>query len=317
MKVLFTNNPPLIKYGLAEGFRSLGHETKVVGLWQITENQQKTFLQQVIEEFQPDFVLTEGHAVGVKLSVLFEVLKDMQVPLVYWATEDPVLYTSFSRIYASQALLTLTTTAECVPGYLSQGFRADTLLFGCNPDFHRQVEPAEEYCHDIVLVASNYNCRYHQIFAMVHPLVEHGFDIKVWGPWWDDEKRPTRLPDHVIGELLPYELLPRVYSSSKIVLGVHAVETSRTQTSMRTYEALGCGAFYLTYYTPAHAHLFEPGRHLVCSSSAEETVRLVTSYLADNEARRRIARQGQQLVYERDTYTIRAKKVIDLVSALL
>ncbi len=86
---------------------------------------------------------------------------------------------------------------------------------------------------------------------------------------------------------------------------------------MRTYEALGCGAFYLTYHTPAHSSLFAHGKHLVWSKMPEETLRLVEEYLPSEEARRSIASSGQALVYQRDTYRHRAEKVVDLVSAIL
>ncbi|MBO8168636.1 MAG: glycosyltransferase [Thermoanaerobacteraceae bacterium] len=317
MRVLFTNNPPLIKYGLAVGFQQLGHDTKIIGLWQVEQERQGAFLRQAIEEFKPDFILTEGHAAGVHLPTFFAVLKQTGTPLVYWAIEDPIQFSTVSKQYARHALLTLTTTQECLPWYKALGLHADLLLFGCNPAFHRNVPPEEKYRHDIVLVASNYANRYYQVDVLVKPLVEKGYDIKVWGYWWDDEQRPTRLPDQFLGGLLPYEQLPQVYSSAKIVLGLHCVDTSTTQTSMRTYEALGCGAFYLTYYTPAHEHLFQFGKHLVWSKSPSETIQLVDRYLQDHDARRKIAVQGQWLVYERDTYVQRAARVVELVTEML
>ncbi|MBO8168635.1 MAG: glycosyltransferase [Thermoanaerobacteraceae bacterium] len=317
MRVLFTNDVPLLKYGLAVGFEDIGHRTKLLKLCKVETEQQGKVLEEAIEEFKPDFIFSEGHAVGIHLPTLFNTLKKTRVPLVYWAIEDPILYPSFSQWYAEQALLTLTTTVECVPLYKAKGYKVDILLFGCNPRFHRRVQPDEQYRHDIVLVANNYDNRYHQVGVMVKPLVEQGYDIKVWGIWWDDDSRPTRLPDRFLGGVLPYKLLPTVYSSAKIVLGLHCVDSSVTQTSMRTYEVLGCGAFYLTYYTPAHKRLFKYGKHLVWSRSPGETLRLVDYYLQNEKAREEIATAGQQLVCRRDTYTKRARKVIRLVSKLL
>lgn len=43
MRVLFTNNPPLIKYGLAVDFQQLGHDTKIIGLWQVEQERQGAF----------------------------------------------------------------------------------------------------------------------------------------------------------------------------------------------------------------------------------------------------------------------------------
>ncbi len=317
VKILFSNDPPLIKYGIAEGFKELGHDTKIIGLWKVPVDRQEQYFQDVIDDYKPDFVFAEGHAVGVNLDSFFAILKRKKVPLVYWAIEDPILFTSFSRVYADNALLTFTTMEELVPQYQALGHLADTLLFGCNPKFHQEVAANPLYQHDMVLVASNYSSRSSQAAYLLRPLLEYGLDLKVFGVWWDDNSRDVYLPPDICGGILPYEELPVVYSSAKIVLGLHVVTNSKSQTSMRTYEVLGCGAFYLTAYTLAHEKLFEFGKHLVWSHNGKETINLVLRFLEESEERKQIAKQGQQLVYERDNYKNRAEKVVKLVSRLL
>ncbi len=109
MKVLFSNDAPLIKYGLKAGFDELGHNTKFIGLWNVNQDQQGDYLNCAIDEFMPDVVLAEGHSVGVKPETFFTTLAQRKVPLVYWAIEDPILFSSVSTQYARHSVLTLTT----------------------------------------------------------------------------------------------------------------------------------------------------------------------------------------------------------------
>ena len=63
MRVLFTNEAPLIKYGLAEGFRQIGCQAKVIQgegerLWGgLPIKEQRRRLLSAIREFKPDFIL--------------------------------------------------------------------------------------------------------------------------------------------------------------------------------------------------------------------------------------------------------------------
>jgi len=316
MNILFTGEAPLIKYGLLSGFQVLGHKTMFLhGEYRLFDKnpaEQKTALEKAIEEFNPDLVITEG-ASGLCIKTVAEVLRRRGIFHVYWAIEDPPHFKSVSLPYARECDFTFTTAVECIPEYQKNRIRADLLLFACNPLYHRRVAPDPKFCHDIVAVASNYDCRYDAAKYMVCSLLEKNYDIKVWGLWWDDPRRPVNLLDYPekYGGLLPYEQLPAVYSSAKIVLGLHCDDTSKTQTSMRTFEVLGCGSFYLTQYTPAHESLFSSGDHLVWSRSAEETLALADQYLYREKERQRIAALGQEKVYSDHTYVHRARQVLN------
>ncbi len=322
MNILFTGEAPLIKYGLLSGFEELGHNCMFLHgeyrLFDKPSEKQGPILEKALAEFRPDMAITEG-ASGLDIKVVSKILRKHGIFHVYWAIEDPPHFNSISLPFARQCDYTFTTAAECIPKYHKNGLRADLLMFGCNPKYHRQVEPDPKYSHDIALVASNYDCRYDEARYMVRCLVDGGYDIKIWGLWWDDPARPVNLLDHPekFGGLLPYELLPTVYSSAKIVLGLHCDDSSKTQTSMRTYEVLGCGAFYLTQYTPAHEYLFEYGTHLVWSKSADDTLRLADYYLNNDAERQKIAQLGQMKVYHEHSYVHRARHVLETIKPFI
>lgn len=316
MRVLFSNEAPLIKYGLAPGFEQAGHQVKVIQgeeyrLWGQPIPEQIRRLTEAINSFKPDFMFTEGHS-GFDIYSICQVARKLGVPHLYWAIEDPICTQSLSKAYAPLVEYIFTTTAECIPQYEAMGKKAELLLFGCNPEYHYYTGPKSEYTHDIVLVASNYSSRYAEAEWFILPLIEKGYDIKIWGIWWDDPARPINLLNHpeIYGGVLPYEELTSVYSSAKIILGMNCDDSSSTQTSMRPYEALACGGgIYLGHYTQAQQNYF--GELIFQARNEEETIEMVETILhMDEGERKKIACRAQQEVYMKHSYRLRAEQII-------
>jgi Uncharacterized protein conserved in bacteria len=322
MKILFSNEAPLIKYGLALGFEQAGHTARVINgenerLWGQPITEQKRRLNHIIDDFKPDFLFTEGNP-GFDVETICQAASQRGIPHIYWAIEDPTCTYPLSMAYAQWVDYIFTTTLECLPMYKKIGKKAELLLFGCNPDFHYYTGPKKEYEHDIVLVASNYSSRYEEAQWFIMPLIEQGYDIRIWGIWWDDHNRPVNLlkcPE-IYGGLLPYEELPWVYSSAKIILGMNCDDSSQTQTSMRPYEAMACGGgLYLAHYTQAQAKHF--GDLIFQSRNTEETMQMVETILnMDEGERKEKARLAQQEVYAKHSYRQRAEQVLAAVCRL-
>lgn len=314
MKFLFMNSAPIIKYGLMKGFAQAGQTVKVINT-ALEYSKDKDFLIKLVDEFKPDFAFTEG---GDSLQdILFPALHTMKVKHIYWAIEDPPDYESLSLPYAKNSRYVFTPCEECIAWYAKQGIKAQLLLFGCQPDFHKPVQPDVNYSHDIIFVGNNYSRHSSRIIGrdiILKPIIERDYNIKVYGNnWWLNPFYGYTLDEKYYGGYLAYENLSIAYSSSKIVLGMHSVNTSKTMMSMRTFETLGCGAFYLTQWTPAIENLFENHKHLVWSKSAEETISLVDYYLVHDKEREEIAKQGQEFVYKNHTYLHRANTILDAI----
>lgn len=315
MRILFTNNPPVIMYGIAPGWAQIGGEYEILPLWSLPYAEQGETLSRKIESFRPDYIFTEGDPPNFNRAALLEVCRSAGLPIIYWAIQDPVWFQEISKYCAVRADFVFTTTVELLDEYERLGCNAHLLMFACNTDFHHRVQPIREYCHDFVMVGSNYNMRERAARNMLEPLVRGNFDLRVWGHWWLNESFPFRIPKAFYGGLLSYDQLPAVYSSAKIVLGMHLDDSSATQTSVRTYEALGCGAFYLTQHTRAHENLFEKGVHLDWASDKAEFMEKARFYLCHEKLREQIARQGQQHVHARHTYAQRARQLWDTLRA--
>lgn len=311
MRVLFTNNAPVTRWGIARGLARVGCETKVLGLWQIPYEDQERYLVSVVEDFRPDVIFSEGDPPNHNKPAVYEVCRRFGLPHVYWAVQDPLWHKEISVYCASHSDLVFTTAIELVPVYRKMGKPAELLLFACNPEVHHRTPPNDALRHEVVFVGNNYAERAEAERRMIQPLIAGGRDLRVWGQWWDDRSKPFHIPSAYCDGYLGYTEAAEVYSSSAVVLGLHLDDTSKTQTSIRTFEVLGCGGFYLTQYTPAHEHLFKNGVHLVWSKSAEETLELVNYYLKNPAARERISTAGQAEVYAKHTITHRAFQVVE------
>lgn len=326
MRVLCVNDRLYyVNLGLFSAMTDRGYDVRVIPLGSLDRFEQRVTLVNQLEEFKPDIVFTPGWSIGIFDTEQFlSVMDHSKVPHIYWATEDPLFFDEVSMKFAPHADYILTTAEECVPAYRSMGKRSSTLLFGCNPSLFHPVAPRPEYQHDIVLAANRYSWfgpdktfRRKAIRNMVLPLLEAGYDIHLWGEGWNDPESDFQVDAEHCSKQSDYLESPAIYSSAKIVLGIQSVNTSKTQTSCRTYEIMGCGAFLLTCRTPSHESLFENHRHLVWSESAKETLELVDYYLSHEAEREAIAKQGQEEVLQKHTYAHRLDQMEQALRPLL
>lgn len=309
MNILFLNNSSLLCQGLASGFSPLD-DIRYVPVHQLGWEDR---LISLIRTWRPKFALAEGVSISTVAQKLFLLLRQYSIPLIYWAIDDPPDWRLMSRPLARGASLVLTPAEECLSLYQREKIRALYFHFACNPSFHRPTESSLKYSCDLLLVA-NYYTTYPQrrigLETLLTPLRSGPFKIKVFGngDWMANKDHYTLEPGLYQG-YLPYDQLPCAYSSAKIVLGLNSVIDSPTMMSMRTFEALGCRAFYLTHWTPAIENHFKNHIHLVWSRHPDETLDLVRFYLGREDLRAKIARQGQEEVYRNHTYKHRIQSI--------
>lgn len=322
MRVLCVNErTDYVEHGILATMQKMGISVKVFPLGRVSWEQQDYILTDLIRDWRPDIVFTPGWSIGVfNLEAFFRALKRTRAFHVYWATEDPLFFDNVSRVFAPHSDIVFTTAQEMHEHYRRLHIPCATMPFGVNPDLFHKVAADPKYQHDIILVANNYpwfpedkRFRDEAIRTVLIPLVERGYDVKVYGVDWTNPQNPINIPTQFHGGYCPYLETPTAYSSAKIVLGIQSVNTSQTQTSCRTFEIMGCGAFYLTIHTPSHEAYFQNHKHLVWTHSPEETVELVDYYLANEVQRQKIAAHGQAEVLQQHTYQHR---VVDLRQTL-
>lgn len=318
MNVLFLDSEMLYDDLLPAGLRQIGCTVKTVT--EVFNGQ----LDRALADFRPDFVLMLGWSyfpTTERREFIRKVLDLHQLPLIYWATEDPCWHEKWSVpvVESLKPDLVVTICRECVPRYDALGFRAACLPFGYNHELYRPVAPWPEYACDITVVATFYTDdfdklnRKRSLLQLVSPLLDRDYDIQIWGNNWNlAPEYGMHLRDGVWKGYLNHRKAPAVYNSAKIVIGVQNEFNFASNLTMRTCEVLGSGGFLLSSRTLAIERLFQHRKHLVMSSSPEETLALVDYYLTHPKERARIAAAGQAEVRSRHTYAHRARELLDL-----
>lgn len=311
MRILFVNTAPIIKYGIGQALHDLGHEVLFVFL-----DQEQSILP-YLQSFKPDYVFNDGG--NNRFYKIFPYVEEYGIPHIYWAIEDPVQFEELSLLYAPRSSHIFTPCQESIADYNRHGHDAHLLMFACHPQFHRSAPPDPRFNHDIIFVGNNYGyhpARMKGVNDILRALVDNNYDIKIYGnEWWLDTSQPYYIGPSHYGGIMANEDLPAACATAKIIIGLHSVDTSLTMMSMRTFEILGAGGFYLTQWTPSIEYHFKNHYHLVWSKSSVETFELVNWYLEHPEERQRIARQGQQEVYEKHTYHHRLQSILPLLEA--
>jgi spore maturation protein CgeB len=294
---------------LGEALESLGHAVSYLREFEEAE------LEEAIRHFQPDMVVDMGwdvwhqkYAEEGTLPVIKSVLERYGLFHVYFAEEDWLHFDRWSKRYvaATAPNFVLTRSHGCIPKYREMGIDAAYFDVGCNPEFHKAYPSRPEYECDVALIANgNFNwgeIRYKSVHDLVIPLIDEGFDTKIWGDHWTNLSifYPGKtLPDEMVRGKIDFNETPHVYSSAKICL---SVQTSRDQLSNRTLDIMACGGFLLTSDTEAVRSKLLPGFNCEVTGSPAETVEKINYYLQNDTARREIAENGRRCAIERFTY---------------
>ncbi|WP_160725264.1 glycosyltransferase family protein [Bacillus sp. USDA818B3_A] len=317
MRILLIESGDIWSNSLARGFTAGGHDVLVSGPIG------KENLTEMIETFKPHFAITVGWGVEhtkVKQHLIRELMAAHQVPLVYWAVEDPA-YTevwSIPLVKTIQPDFVFTLCPKKVDTYKQLGIPSEYLDFGYEETIHQPVDVHTEFEAQIAIVANAYpdilkkypeHFRHLSLDTLISPLVKENIRIDFWGANWDqmDEYLGCSIPREWIHGFLNYKDANKVYSSSQIILGLQNYPDLVTQ---RTYEILGSGGFLLTVDTPGVRKNFKPGKDLIVSLTPEETIQKVKYYLNHPLKRAKIQKQGRETV-QAHSYKQRASQMIN------
>lgn len=319
MRILFLESGQIWSNNMARGFKANGHEVLISGPIN------KDNLSKMIEGFKPNFAITVGWGAEhtkEKQALIRQQMESYKIPLVYWAVEDPA-YTevwSIPLVNAIKPDFVFTICPEKIETYKQLGIPSDHLDFGYEESIHQPIDIRSEYESQIAIVANAYpdilerypdHFRHKSLDILIRPLLKENIRIDFWGANWDkmDDYFGLKIPKDWIHGFLNYKEANKVYSSSKILLGLQNYPDLLTQ---RTYEILGSGGFLLTIDTPGVRNNFIPGKDLVVSLTQEETIQRVKYYLNQSKERSQIQLQGREAV-KKHTYKSRANKMITIL----
>jgi len=275
--------------------------------WDLQRLNQNTI--KCVRQEHPDLCIVVGGQRMLPQSVL--AVKNMGVPTALWTTDAPFDFKNvlesapfYDRLYCAGT--------EAMDIFHEKGLKhACWLPFGCDPHFHKPMDVTEEnkkkYGKDIVFVGSFYPNRVGPLEAIAD------FDLGVWGPYWNriDPGSPLKPKVHEIK--MNYEKWVNIYNAAKIVLVTHYKNEKVPchQASPKLFEAMACGAFILCDKQKDAMSLFEDKKHLVFFNDDKDLREKVKYYLAREEERRTIARQGMEEAVRQHTYRQRMERIIN------
>ncbi len=174
-------------------------------------------------------------------------------------------------------------------------------------------------------------------FAPTGPAAEHEADLSFTGHFWGDAREAVHQLDPASLDArfaiyghgwdedpgfapywrgpVPYQELPRVYGSAKLVIDdSHPVTRVWDSLNSRVFDATAAGALVLTNCTGGVAEQF--GGRLPSFSTPEELRALVDRYLGDDAAREALAAEMRAEVLARHDYRHRAATLMQALAAV-
>lgn len=294
---------------LVRAARSLGHEPRLLDalrLRRVAGRYAGRILAWRAERFEPDFVLCTRHACSAGERALARILH--RRPSAFWyfdaiAPLPPQVATLgrlVQRVFATYGFQ--------VPAFLAAGAReAHFLPQGTDPEADRPaIRIPERYRCDLSFIGSGQYVRRHgilQAFAAAGRL-------QVRGPRW--ESAPAELP--VVGGPVRGGAFAEAVGGAAISLGIDALDVQRREpsggTSNRLWRVLGAGGFYLAEGTHNSGRFATHGVHAAWYGTVEEGVAVARHYLADPEARARIAAAGRAHALAEHCYAHRLARLL-------
>ncbi len=113
------------------------------------------------------------------------------------------------------------------------------------------------------------------------------------------------------GEVEYYGEMPRVFKQSKVNLNI-SLRGIKSGIPLRAYDIMGAGGFLLSNFQADFLDYFIPGEDFVFYESKEDLLQKVGYYLAHEEEREAIARNGHDKVAAAHTYRHRVKEMLNL-----
>lgn len=106
-------------------------------------------------------------------------------------------------------------------------------------------------------------------------------------------------------------MMPKIFKCSKINLNT-TNRAIRSGIPLRIFDIMGCGGFVLTNYQPELLDYFVPGEDIVLYDSIPDMLNKIEYYLANENERIQIAKNGYEKVKKLHNYELRLSQMIEL-----
>ncbi len=169
----------------------------------------------------------------------------------------------------------------------------------------KPVSSEERFASEVAFIGAGYD----QARAKRLMDVAAHFNLRVWGPGWDEWRGKLQWN----GRSVEGEQFAAVCSSAGIILGINPARAAGGQfyTSDRTWMVMLAGGFYLAERTTGVAEMLSDGVHCGFYDDTTTCIEKCGYYLAAGEERERIRRNGEAFVRQHHTYDQRVPNLLE------
>lgn len=107
-----------------------------------------------------------------------------------------------------------------------------------------------------------------------------------------------------------YDDMPKTFASSKINLNI-SLRSIHNGIPLRCFDIMGCGGFLLSNYQSDFMRHFVPGEDFVYYEDNDDLINKIEYYLAHNDEREQIAKNGYDKIVKSHTFIHRVKEIYD------
>lgn len=311
MRILLigSDNPWRMEKSVERALRRAGHTTLL-----IDDRRMKRLIGRKLTQlwakwqaaqFGADFVFL-SKCLALETETVAEIVAGKQNAMWY---HDPQWYRDLDRTDVAH----IAEVGRIARTFFVTGFENEWRAHGLNAVFLpaagdaaiTAVQPEARYGSDVAFIGSGYDPERAKLLLT---LAER-FDVKVWGPGWDEWRQQL----HWAGRPVQGREFSAVCSSSAITLGINPARAAGgvSYTSDRTWMVMLAGGFLLAPRTPGVAAMLGEDVHCGFYDDAESCADQCARYLASPSQREEIRAEGERFVRACHTYDQRIGNLLE------
>ena len=255
-------------------------------------------------KFQPDCVIL-SKCLGLEIETVRTILDGKPNSMWY---HDPQWYKSTYR----PDIAHIAAVGKLAQTFFVSGFEKEWRALGLNAKFLpsaadrdiKPVPPRKQFHSDVSFIGTGYDPSRAQFLLKV----AKKYDLKVWGPGWEEWRKPLNWGGHSVEG----KEFAAVCSSSRISLGINPdrAKGGGAYTSDRTWMVILAGGFFLGHGTPELKQMLREGDHCAWYKDIESCLAQCAYYLENSAQRERIRREGQVFVRQNHTFDQRIHNLL-------
>ncbi|MGQ9008301.1 glycosyltransferase family protein [Bacillus stercoris] len=296
----------------------------------------KTDWETEIIEFDPHFVFVESCWQGndgdwqyevanlhknnhrTALKKLTEFCKSKKIKTVFWDKEGYENF-EFFKTAASYFDYIMTADENTIESFkdVSSKNEVGILPFAAQPKIHNPINKNQHHLGEIAFAGSYYNnkheSRKRDIEEIIKPALDFGIDIydryysvpaekKVNNTW------PEEYQKHIVGSL-DYSQMNIAYKNYNMFVNVNSVQNSKHMFARRVFELLASKTMVISGPSKGIKGYF--GELVPVTSSKEETINILKTFLHNPVYREMYEKKGHRLVLNSHTYKNRLQEICD------